>query len=82
MVAMGWKDRVFGKTAEPRGETTVPPAKGRWGQIEEGTNEAGRSATDFLNILRGRAPRAQLVCSEGHAVLRGSTTCPYGHYVG
>jgi hypothetical protein len=79
---MGWRDKVFGKTAEPRGETTAPPPRGRWGQAEDATNEAGRSAKDLLDVLRGKAPRAQQVCREGHASVPGSNTCPYGHYVG
>lgn len=81
-MSRNWKEILLGKKSAPRPTTTRPEQPTNWEIISGQRRRTGRSLSELLAVLGGRQRAAVLVCQEGHPVPEGSTTCPYGHYVG
>lgn len=79
---MAWLQRLFPRKTPSRGMTTEPEGRSQWEVLAEENRRTSRSAGDLWATLRGRPRSPVRVCPEGHQVPDGSTTCPYGHYVG
>lgn len=79
---MGWRERLTGKAIPPTQSTTEPESRSNWEVIAGSQRRAGAGVGNFFRSLRGKGATPVRVCSAGHVVPEGSTTCSYGHYVG
>lgn len=79
---MGLRDILFGRSAAQAPPTTQPEARSRWEIMAQQGRRTGRAARDLTAVLRGQSRAGQPVCSYGHPVPPGSTTCAHGHWVG
>ena len=79
---MGWRERLMGKTIPPAQTTSEPESRSNWEVIAGRQRRASAGVGDLFRSLRGKSASPVRVCSDGHVVPEGSTTCSYGHYVG
>lgn len=81
-MARNWKEILLGRKSAPPPTTTRPDQPTNWEILAGQQRRTGKSLSDLIAVMRGRPRASVLVCREGHVVPEGSTTCPYGHYVG
>lgn len=79
---MGLRDMLFGKASGQAPPTTRPDVPTRLEVTAQQGRRTGRALRDLSAVLRGQSRSAQVICSYGHPVPPGSTTCAYGHWVG